>query len=46
VTVADTAARKDPALMARLLEAADAQGIELNPRMRAAAERAAARVRA
>ena len=46
VTVADTTARKDPALMVRLLRAADEQGIELNPRMRQAAERAAARVQA
>jgi hypothetical protein len=30
--------------MARLLAAADAQGLDLNPRMRQAAERAAARV--
>jgi MOSC domain-containing protein YiiM len=46
VTVADTTARKDPALMRRLLAAADEQGIELNPRMRQAAERSAARVEA
>jgi len=44
VTVADVGARKDPELMARLLAAADAQGLDLNPRMRQAAERAAARV--
>jgi MOSC domain-containing protein YiiM len=43
VTVADTTARKDPAVMARLLEAADVQDLDLNPRLRVAAEKAAAR---
>jgi MOSC domain-containing protein YiiM len=46
VTVADTGAVKDPALMTRLLEAADAQGIELKPSLRESAERAAARLHA
>jgi MOSC domain-containing protein YiiM len=46
VTVADTGARKDPGRMARLLEAAGAQGIELKPALREAAEKAAARLRA
>jgi MOSC domain-containing protein YiiM len=44
VTVADVGTHKDPELMARLLEAAQRQGIDLHPRMREAVERAAARV--
>jgi MOSC domain-containing protein YiiM len=44
VRVADVGARKDPAVMVRLLEAAERQGLDLNPRLRDAAERAAARV--
>jgi MOSC domain-containing protein YiiM len=44
VRVSDTTARKDPAVMTRLLAAADELGMDLNPRLRVAAERAAARV--
>jgi MOSC domain-containing protein YiiM len=43
VTVADVGTRKDPAVMVRLLDAADRLGLDLNPRLRVAAEQAAAR---
>jgi MOSC domain-containing protein YiiM len=46
ITVADTGARKDPERMARLLAAADEQGIDLKPALRESAQKAAARLTA
>jgi MOSC domain-containing protein YiiM len=43
VTVSDTFLRKEPQVMARLLDAADAHGLDLHPALRRAAVRAAAR---